>query len=40
MGNGIVIADSGAIFSLAVVDKLELLDVLFKKVKIPEAEFL
>jgi predicted nucleic acid-binding protein len=29
MKNGLVIADSGPIFSLAVVDKLELLESLF-----------
>lgn len=37
MKNGLVIADSGPIFSLATVDKLELLDNLFGNVKIPQA---
>ena len=37
MKNGVVIADSGPIFSLAFVDKLELLHLLFDDVKIPQA---
>jgi len=37
MKNGIVIADSGPIISLALIDKLELLDNLFDDIKIPEA---
>lgn len=37
MKNGLVIADSGPIFSLAIVDKLDLLDKLFDDVKIPQA---
>jgi len=37
MKNGLVIADSGAIFSLAVIGKLELLEILFDSVKIPFA---
>ena len=35
--NGLVIADSGAIFSLAVLDQLELLHVLFDDAAIPNA---
>lgn len=35
--NGIVIADSGPIFSLALIDKLELLDSLFDDILIPPA---
>ena len=34
MKNGLVIADSGAIFSLAIIGKLELLEILFDSVKI------
>jgi predicted nucleic acid-binding protein len=37
MKNGLVIADSGPIFSLALVDKLEILNSLFDDVKIPTA---
>lgn len=37
MENGFVIADSGTIFSLAIVDKLGLLDELFDSVRIPFA---
>jgi len=37
MKNGLVIADSGAIFSLAIIGKLELLEILFDSVKIPFA---
>ena len=37
MQNGLVIADSGPIFSLALIDKLDILDALFDKVKIPLA---
>ena len=37
MKNGLVIADSSPIFSLALIDKLELLDSLFDKVKISQA---
>lgn len=37
MKNGIVIADAGPIFSLAVLQKLELLDALFNEIKIPSA---
>ena len=37
MKNGIVIADAGPIFSLAVIDRLDLLDLLFRDVKIPRA---
>jgi predicted nucleic acid-binding protein len=35
--NGIVIADSGPIFSLALIDRLELLDFLFDDILIPQA---
>lgn len=37
MKNGLVIADAGPIFSLAIIDKLELLNHLFDEVKIPKA---
>jgi len=37
MPNGLVIADSGPIFSLAVINKLEILNILFDDVKIPVA---
>lgn len=37
MKNGLVISDSGPIFSLAVVDKLELLEGLFDEIHIPKA---
>jgi len=37
MNNGLVISDSGPIFSLAIIDKLEVLDYLFDKVYIPKA---
>lgn len=37
MKNGLVVADSGPIFSLALVDKLYLLDALFDKVIIAQA---
>ncbi len=37
MKNGLVIADAGPIFSLAVVNELKLLDNLFEDVKIPKA---
>lgn len=37
MKNGLVISDSGPIFSLAIVDKLELLDSLFDEIYIPKA---
>jgi uncharacterized protein len=37
MKNGLVIADSGPIFSLALVDRLNILDVLFDEIKIPQA---
>ncbi|RLD60303.1 MAG: DUF3368 domain-containing protein [Bacteroidetes bacterium] len=37
MKNGIVIADSGSIFSLAVIDKLEILNFLFDSIRIPFA---
>lgn len=37
MKNGLVIADSGPIFSLALIDKLDLLDKLFEDVKISHA---
>jgi len=37
MKNGLVVADSGPIFSLALIDKLDLLDKLFDEVKISHA---
>lgn len=37
MNRGLVIADSGAIFSLAIVQKLDLLNKLFDSVRIPFA---
>ena len=37
MKNGLVIADSGPIFSLALIDKLDLLNNLFNDIKIPQA---
>ena len=37
MKNRLVIADSGPIFSLAVINKLEILNVLFESIKIPFA---
>ncbi len=37
MKNGLVIADSGPIFSLALIDKLNLLDSLFDSVNISNA---
>jgi len=37
MKNGLVIADSGPIFSLAIIDKLELLNQLFDEIKISKA---
>jgi len=37
MKNGLVIADAGPIFSLAVIDKLELLNQLFDEIKISKA---
>ena len=37
MKNRLVIADSGPIFSLAVINKLEILNTLFESVKIPFA---
>lgn len=37
MNNGLVISDTGPIISLAVIDKLEILDNLFEKVYIPKA---
>jgi len=37
MKNGLVIADSGPIFSLALIDKLEILNELFDDIRIPTA---
>ena len=37
MNNGLVIADSGPIFSLVLIDKLDILDALFDDIKIPQA---
>jgi uncharacterized protein len=35
MKNGLVIADSGPIFSLALIDKLDILNALFYSIRIP-----
>ena len=37
MKNGLVIADSGPIFSLSIIDKLEILNALFDDIKISQA---
>lgn len=37
MKKGLVIADAGPIFSLAIIDKLELLNAIFDDIKIPRA---
>ena len=37
MKNGLIIADSGSIFSLAIIDKLEILNLLFDSIRIPIA---
>jgi len=37
MNNGLVIADSGPIFSLSIIDRLDLLNALFDHVRIPNA---
>jgi len=37
MGNGLVIADSGPIFSLALIDRLDILVALFDNIRIPQA---
>jgi predicted nucleic acid-binding protein len=37
MKNGLVIADSGPIFSLSLIDKLDILHGLFDDIKIPQA---
>ena len=37
MKNGLVIADSGPIFSLAIIEKLEILNSLFDNIRIPIA---
>lgn len=37
MKKGLIIADSGPIFSLAIIDKLELLNQLFDEIKISKA---
>ncbi len=37
MKNGLVISDSGPIFSLSIIDKLEILDEMFEEVYIPPA---
>lgn len=34
---GLIIADAGPIFSLAIIDKLKILDLLFNEIKIPKA---
>ncbi len=40
MKNGIIIADTGPIISLALIDKLDILDKLFDEVKIANAVWL
>jgi predicted nucleic acid-binding protein len=40
MRNGIVVADAGPIFSLSVINKLDLLHILFDEVKIPNEEII
>jgi len=37
MKKGLVIADAGPVFSLAIIDKLEIMDLLFRDVRIPVA---
>lgn len=37
MKNGLVIADAGPIFSLAIVNELDLLNILFDEIKISNA---
>ena len=37
MKNGLVISDSGPVFSLAVIDKLGILNELFDEIYIPKA---
>jgi uncharacterized protein len=37
MKNGLVIADSGPLFSLALIDKLDILNALFDDIRIPQA---
>ncbi|HPW67769.1 MAG TPA: hypothetical protein PLY32_05090 [Salinivirgaceae bacterium] len=37
MKNGVVIADTGPIISLALIDKLDILDKIFDEVKIANA---
>lgn len=37
MKNGLVIADSGPVFSLALINKLDILNTLFDDIKIPQA---
>jgi uncharacterized protein len=37
MKNGLVIADSGPLFSLALINRLDILTELFDEVKIPQA---
>jgi len=37
MKTKLVVADSGSIFSLAIIDKLEILSILFKEIIIAEA---
>lgn len=37
MKNGLIISDSGPIFSLAIIDKLEILNDLFDEIYIPKA---
>ena len=37
MKNGLVIADSGPIFTLALIEQLNILEALFDKIRIPQA---
>lgn len=37
MKNGLVIADAGSVFSLAIVNKLDLLNEIFDEIRIPKA---
>ena len=37
MKNGLVIADSGSIFTLALINKLDILNIIFDDIKIPQA---
>lgn len=39
MKKGLVIADSGPIFSLALIDKLDIFNALFDNLRIPQADW-